>query len=274
MNQAGKRVYAVDLARGLAVFFMILVHVLITNGNSEVEHSLFGEIIDRLGETPAAPVFMATMGISFYYSRNTELMAGIKRGLYIILLGYVLNFFRGVLPVFLIKLLAPSMAAGIPEAVANYYDVFMELDILHFAGLSLIVMAVFRELKVNKYFFLLLAGVVAIVSPILWGIHVNTPVLDHLLDYLWGDKPSPVECIGNLVSFPFFPWFFFVLIGMFLGQTLVTSADPNKTFKFAGIIGSLILIVSSIIIDGNFGYQMNDYYHSRPGFVFLPWALS
>jgi uncharacterized membrane protein len=262
-----KRVYAVDLARGLAVLFMIGVHVLDTYSSHELQHTVLGLIIAWLGGPPSAPVFMALMGVSFYYSRNTDLKFGIKRGLEIILLGYILNILRGILPIFVVSLLAPSVAESIPQAVANYHDAFVELDILQFAGLSLIVMAIIRELKFNKYILLCLSVIIGFISPMLWNITPNIPVAGYFLDYLWGDKPSSMMCIGNLVSFPFFPWFTFVLIGMFLGDSLTKSTNLHETFKKAGIIGCSIMIVSLIIIVPNMSYHMHDYYHSRPGFV-------
>ena len=59
------RVYAINLARGLAVFYMVLVHVLITYATPTVTGSVFGTIVGFLGGPPAAPVFMALMGTSF-----------------------------------------------------------------------------------------------------------------------------------------------------------------------------------------------------------------
>ncbi len=171
MNQQ-ERVYAVDLARGLAVGFMIWVHVLLTYSTPEVVNSIFGIIIGFLGSPPAAPVFMTLMGLSFYYSRNKDLKSGIRRGLQIILFGYLLNFFRGVLPVYMTGLLSPSKAAGIPAAVADYTDAFLELDILQFAGLAFIVMSLIRYCKVNKYVLLFLALVIAVISPYMWAFRL------------------------------------------------------------------------------------------------------
>jgi predicted alpha/beta hydrolase len=108
--------------------------MLLTYSTSGVVNSIFGLIIGFLGGSPSAPVFMTLMGLSFYYSRNKGLKSGIRRGLQLILFGYLLNFFRGVLPVYLTGLPAPSKAAGIPAAVADYTNAFLELDILHFAG--------------------------------------------------------------------------------------------------------------------------------------------
>ena len=261
------RVYAVDLARGLAVLFMIWIHVLVTNSNSEVQHSIFGMAIGVLGGPLAAPVFMALMGISFYYSRNTDFYTGFIRGLKVILLGYVLNLCRGVLPIFLARLFVPSRAESIPEAVANYGDAFFELDILQFAGLALMVMALIRKLGINKYFLLFFALVISFLSPMLWGLKTSIPVVDHVLDFFWGDKPSAETCIGNLVSFPFFPWFVFVLVGMFVGETMTRSGNLPRTWKIIGMVGFLVLIMSSLVVVPNYEYHLNDYYHPRPGFV-------
>jgi hypothetical protein len=67
---------------------------------------------------------MALMGLSFDYSRHTEFKYGIQRGLWLILLGYILNLLRGVLPIVYVNLLSPSRAAQIPDAVANLTDAF------------------------------------------------------------------------------------------------------------------------------------------------------
>ena len=267
MPQDKTRLRAIDFARGLAVLFMIIVHVLITNAAPDVQHSLFGAIVMFLGGPPAAPVFMVLMGISFYYSKHTDFKYGIERGLWLILLGYILNLFRGVLPIVYVGLFAPSRAAHIPDAVANLADAFLELDILQFAGLAFIAMAVIRETHVNRYGLLLLAAAIATVSPLLWRVGSDVPVAGHLLDYLWGDIPSQEPSIGNLVSFPFFPWFAYVLVGMFLGDTLKRSTDVNATFKKIGMIGFVISITSLAAIASNYSYHVGDYYHSRPAFV-------
>ncbi len=264
MLQDGKRVYAIDLARGLAVLFMILIHVQITYSDAAFQSSALGLIIDFLGDAPAAPVFMALMGISFYYSRNTDFKSGVKRGLYIIFLGYVLNFLRGVMPLWIAAAVSPTAYAAIPPEVTVLKDAILELDILHFAGLALIVMAVLRELKTSKYVLLGLAIAIAIAAPMLWTLGSGIPVLGHFLDYLWGDKPSPVECLGNFVSFPFFPWFSFALLGMFLGDYLTKSGRSlHEAFNRMGIAGAVVIALSLPVLLSNYSYHMGDFYHCR-----------
>jgi len=262
MAEKRQRVLSIDLARGLAVFFMIGVHALITFGAPETRDSAFGYVVGFFGSPPAAPVFMALMGISFYYSRNTDMAKGIKRGIKIIALGYGLNILRGVLPVLVAKTILPHAALGIPVAVADCWDAFFEIDILQFAGLSLIIMAIIRRYEVDKYLLLTLAVVIAAVSPLFWGVSIHFPPVDHLLDYLWGNKPSVEPCIGNLVSFPFFPWFSYVLVGMFMGNLLSQSANPAKVIKRAGAVGIVLMLVGSALLYPDVGTHLGDYYHS------------
>lgn len=263
MATTGARIYSIDLARGIAVLLMILVHSLETLANSDVRHSVFGDVIDFLGGPPAAPVFMALMGASLFFSRKSGLWLGIKRGLYIIALGYVLNFARGVVPIWLAEWLRPASLTALPAEVKDTYVAFIDLDILQFAGLALIVMAVLRALKINRYVLLGLAAVIAIVSPMLWGYHTGIVPLDFALDYLWGDIPAKVEFIGNLICFPFFPWFAYVLLGMFLGETLSTSSNPGRIFRISGLVGAALLLLGLIMSSADFDYQWGDYYHHR-----------
>jgi uncharacterized membrane protein len=67
------RLMSIDLARGLAVFFMIAVHTLDVFACQEVKNSVLGQIIEFLGGPPAAPVFMTLMGFSFIFSRKSAL---------------------------------------------------------------------------------------------------------------------------------------------------------------------------------------------------------
>ncbi len=269
MGEGKARVYAIDLARGLAVFFMILVHVLITFSSDEIRASLFGRFIDFMGGPPAAPVFMAMMGASLFFSRHSDFKTTALRGLKIIGLGYLLNFLRGVLPILLTKSFLPSAYAQIPEAVQNMTDAFLEVDILQFAGLALIAGAFMKNLNLKWFTYLIIAAIVGSISPFLWKLGAGIPFLGELLNLLWGDKPSLEECVGNIVSFPFFPWFSFVLAGMAMGKVLTSSGDTDKIIKYAGMTGFIILIPTWPIVFGNFKYHMNDYYHCRPLAVLL-----
>lgn len=267
--QKPERLYAIDLARGFAILYMILVHTQIVYGTTQAIHSPLGRLIDFLGGPPAAPVFMMLMGTSAYFSRHTDRLSGLKRGFNIFLLGYLLNFLRGVLPVWTMQAFCPSAAAALPPDIANVKEAFLEIDILQFAGLALMAMAFLREFRPSRGLLLLLAALSAALAPVLWNWGTEIPVAGRALDLLWGSRPSAAPAIENWVSFPFFPWISFVLTGMFIGDILSQSEDKARDIRRLGFGGLLLLILSYATISNDLPYHMGDYYHSKTGAVVM-----
>ena len=261
-KQSG-RLLSVDLARGLAVFFMIAVHVLTVFANSGVQESVFGLVIGFFGGPPAAPVFMLLMGFSFIYSHKTGLKTKLLRGFQIFLAGYLLNLLRFVIPFETGKWLMPDMIASTPLSELNVYTLFTTVDILQFAGIALMIMALIQKMKFNKWVILSIAMVILLISPLLWGKSTDIPVVDFFLDLLWGDHKVPM--FDNTIAFPLFPWLTFPLLGMFLGETIKSSSNQDKSFRTMGIVSGIVLVVRLAIVIMNPEYQFNDYYHSRQG---------
>jgi len=259
------RFLSIDLARGLAVFFMIAVHTLEVFASEEVKNSVFGQIIEFFGGPPAAPVFMTLMGFSFMYSRKSELKPRLVRGLKIFLSGYMLNIIRGVLPFTLSTYLKMDVIETFPLEKLNVYTILTIVDILQFAGIALMIMALIQEFQINKYVILFSAFLISMLSPFLWGINLNIPVVDQISELFWGDKPIGFSFIANKIAFPVFPWLSFPLLGMFLGDIMKNSKDQSRTFKYFGIVGILVLVIGVVVSCSNVDYHFNDYYHSRQG---------
>jgi len=265
METTRKRLDAVDLARGLAVLFMIAVHVLEVYANTEVTNSVFGQVIAFLGGPPAAPVFMMLMGLSFAYSKKKDMSSGIIRGVKIFLSGYLLNFLRGVAPLLFARAINLPITEGLnSEQSFNLLNIFLIADILQFAGIALIIMAIIRELKINRYMLIFAAFLISMISPLLWKIRIDIPVLEQLADLFWGDKPLG-GFMANMVNFPVFPWLTFPLIGMAIGEIFSQSTHLPSLFKKIGLIGGIIMITGLLISSLNPEYHYNDYYHSRQG---------
>ena len=271
MNVIGQnnRLLSIDLARGLAVFFMIAVHTLEVFASEEVISSVFGQIIEFFGGPPAAPVFMTLMGFSFMYSRKPDLKPRLLRGFKIFLSGYVLNILRGVIPFTLSNQLEMDIAKTFPLEKLNEYSILTIVDILQFAGIALIIMALIQEFKINKYIILFTAFLISMLSPFLWGLKLNIPLIDQVLELFWGDQPIVFSFIDNKIAFPIFPWLSFPLLGMFLGDTMKNTNDQNRTFKHFGIGGIMVLFIGVAISYSDINFHINDYYHSRQGGMLL-----
>jgi uncharacterized membrane protein len=259
-----ERLEFVDLARGIAVIFMIAVHVLMVYANSTVKESHFGVIVEFLGGPPAAPVFMFLMGLSFIYASKKDLKASIFRGLKIFLAGYILNFFRAVLLKYTLNEFAPEFLIGSSFENISYITLLTIVDILQLAGLSIIILALVREFKLNKYIVLSTTIVISLISPMLWGINTNNPLINFVFDLFWGDNPVS-GFIENTVAFPLFPWVAFPLLGYFFGTMLTESGSKDKVLLYSLIPGGVSFIVGLALLANNFDYHFNDYYHARIG---------
>ena len=258
------RLAAVDLARGLAVLFMIAVHILLVHGDTALQSSFVGKIIQFLGGPPAAPIFMLLMGLSFAYAGKNEPGVTVRRGLIVLASGYLLNFLRGVLPLLVLGWFAPAATEGILPVGVGLTDLFLIGDILQFAGLALVAMALIHRMRAGSGAILIIATVVAGIAPFLWGLRSGFAPLDLVLDLLWGDRllPPPME---NAISFPVFPWLAFPLVGMVLGERLRNAADPRSDIRRAGLIGLALLAVGLGISFTDPEWHFNDYYHARWG---------
>lgn len=85
-----KRVPEIDIARALAVIFMVICHVFI---ELNVRYDVLGLPIDGiLGGPFAAPVFMFLMGIGMAYSRHSDAKWMFIRGLKLLAIAYPLTF--------------------------------------------------------------------------------------------------------------------------------------------------------------------------------------
>ena len=93
-----ERIQSFDIIRGLAIIFMVLIHIFSTYGTIETNVSVVGEIVDFLGGPPTAPVFIFLMGALFILSSKSNYKQKFFRGLGLIALGFVLNVCRGFIP--------------------------------------------------------------------------------------------------------------------------------------------------------------------------------
>jgi len=220
------RVAALDLARGLALLFMVMTHVRQYHGAPEVSYTAFGIVGRFLGAPLAAPTFMFLMGASQAFSTRATLGRGIRRGLELLALGYTLNVLRGTLPITIgVTLRLITLDEIAPHTASS---TFWNVDILQFAGTALIFLAVIRRFLPRPVHWLLLSALVAVASPLLWGRMTGWPILDWVLSLLWGGHRG--------VVFAIFPWLSYPLAGMAFGQWLAASARRGVLFRRAMLV--------------------------------------
>lgn len=201
-NKLKKRIKAIDLARGIGVFFIPMAHTLLIYGSKYTqEESWLGLTVHFFGKW--AGVFLIAMGFSYILSKNNTILKSIKRGFLLLIVGYLMNFLKLVVPV-LLKIVPESFinAYGwdLPINSNNIFYLLLTGDILQLAGMSLLFMGLIHKIAIkNNKIVLLLALLILIATEFIRGTKINIKEFDYVLDLLWGKDWN--------IYFAVFPWF-------------------------------------------------------------------
>ncbi|AND64535.1 hypothetical protein AX766_08965 [Flavobacterium covae] len=260
MGLTNNRIAAIDFTRGISVFFLIIVHTMLIYGTLETQtETTIGQIIIWLGR--GAAMYLIAMGISFTFSRRQSFYAITKRALYILYIGYSLNFVKFIIPEFIF--------GGLPYRFLNAYHLktqtlettlfFLGLgDILQLAGITLLLIAFINQITNNKWIYFFLGLLIIIVSKELSGLKINILGLQYICDLFFSNQYN--------VYFPVFPWSAFIFMGVFLGKQLKEINNDTQIFFRNLAIQSLGLIVLGLsLVLTNYKYHFGDYYHLGPG---------
>jgi uncharacterized membrane protein len=256
------RVAAIDTVRGLAVAVMIVVHCFAFFASHDAQEHGPGFVILDVAKLTA--VFLLCMGLSSAFSRARAPRDLAARGLRLLALGYALNVLKFLVPLFVLGNLPDALTidlgweVGAPETTRAY---LLLGDILHLAGLSLIVVAAARALGARPAHLIAGAAAVALVAPFTWGFRAGGPVSTYLCDLLFSERFT--------VFFPLFPWLAYVLVGHALGERLAEAGgDPRATLR-RWMPGAALLVVASVAVGVAWpaAWQGWDFYRTGPAGV-------
>ncbi len=235
-----KRQIEVDLLRGFTTLILIVCHVGLYLGPSDcIPLYVFADII---GSECGAPVFMTMMGISIVYSKHNNPKDLLIRGIKLFILGYIISFVRTLLPRFIL--------GNIDEWTS--IESFFVVDIMQFAGLSFIVLSLFKKLRLPCYISLIISLVLVFICQFIIDSGYPSEIITIPSYFL-----NLLVPITYWSCFPFMIWFFFPCFGLCLGELLIRCKDKDKLYTIYLIIG----LVGVIITYGSFIY-LYPYYTS------------
>lgn len=271
------RIIFIDLMRAFAVFQMVQGHTintLLAENFRNPDDIIYSTWLFMRGMT--APIFMFTAGIVFTYlfrlvkkpfSKNHRVKKGIKRGLLLIFLGYLLRY--------------PTWTIYDFSRVSDIsMGVFLAVDVLQLIGFGLLALLALLYLSekfdLNEYItFSVAALLIFLVSPIFFKIDWNSFLPRAIAGYFYTGTDS---------LFPFFPWAGYVIAGAVLGAYLAKHPLVFKSSIFSlwlTLVGLAFIIVSTVInyissLNGNAAVVNSATTHLvffRVGFVLLLNAL-
>lgn len=255
-----------DVARGLAVIFMVLVHVQESLGSEAAQETLMGRGVEFLGNIPSAPVFLFLLGAGMAYSRQASLQDQLKRGLALIAAGYALNLVRGSLPE-IWRWLATSEPAFLHQALEQ----FLYVDIFQAAGLSIVLISGLRHA------FSRTLAALAFTIALLFALNRIFPSFTStqiLTDLFWGISPTSF--------FPAFPWVIYPMTGWIFGQHLIRTPRIHSFYAWIGVTNALLLVALHSLYLNRFdtdhlmGLDDHAYYHHSlySVSIFIPFILT
>ena len=210
------RFASIDFLRGLAIILMVVIHfakyLLVTPEKSSTTYYLI-----NFAALFAAPLFLFIAGISLVFSLTKRKQRArshlIKRAIFLIIVGFL---FINIWPA----------------------------DILHFIGLFLLIsLFIF---KLNKPLKIIIANIFLWLSPIILIYFVNYNSAWARVAYEFSNFWTFSGFFNNLLFngfHPIFPWIFFTIMGVVIGEYFVNSKNNKQKniFIFYNILIGIIL---------------------------------
>ena len=266
-----------DIARGLSVLFMVLIHVQEYFLNHNTAQPQLESFVDFLGGIPAAPVFMFLMGVGWVYSRRSTPKVLLRRGLGLLGTGYLLSIMRGVLPNLL-----HFTVSGSPYYLAQGIQQLVFVDILQFSGLAMMAFALIKRINLGPKAVALMAVGLAVINGIL-AYYYEVIAFEEVLVPLGYTYASIASGLGQLILehilglfvgyngltfFPFLTWMIYPLLGYLFGYGLVRVSNQARFYTINGFIGMVIFFGTTYVLDyilewENLLYSASGYYHHQ-----------
>ena len=249
----------IELAKCAAILCLALIHCVIECTPEEQLVSGIPYLFDTvIGGPLSATVFMFAMGVGVAHKNSQSTRDGALRGLRIMLISYMLNICRFLIPYLI--------GYGITGDTGKYIDPLLYKvlcnDVLLFAGMALVLIALFRKMKLKDWQMAAIAFAASAAGTMLNGVDVNNALGNILLGYLIGTE----DAAGMVMSyFPLLNWLVFPVSGYIFGKRLLRLKDKNL---FYGILSAICVPVATIYYAvgivyerGMFGEGQNCYYH-------------
>ena len=220
-----------DIARGIALVFMTFSHSI----------EILGWFFDpNASSTPSwadvdavikavAPVFIFCMGISLCYSRKKTPRDLTRRAIFMVGIVFLLEIARTAIPTFIEWLVFRDF-----QSIRYAYQ-FLCVDIMQFATLTLLTIALLKKLNCRPAYMLAVAVVFSIAGQLLQGVSTGSVIGDYAVGYLWHSHST--------AYFPLLNWFILPVIGYALGYLWLRLEDKETFFRLITPIGAIFTIV-------------------------------
>ncbi len=250
----------VDISKAVVACTLAAIHVFVLCSPDRVlDYFGVAYIFDSvLGGPMAAPLFMFSMGIGLAYSKDRSPKRLLKRGISLILMGYLLNICRYLIP--------SIVGYGISGEYSFYMNplpfLFFGNDIWQFAGIAHIFMAFLLWLGMSETGTLNTGIILAALAMTMGDVNTRNDAANVILGHIVG-----VGDEGRIYSdFPLFIWFAIYAGGYTFGYFLLRLKDKKRFYSIV-TLPFLIISITVMVLEYRFevgmmgGSGANVFYH-------------
>jgi len=237
-----KRLLELDLLKAVAIVAMILCHAVYMLGAHLPNHKT--DVAYFIGDyvfgcyLAVAHAFMFAMGVGIVLSPKNKPLDLVKRGIFLYVMAFVLNFFR-----YGIYALIDGLIEG-HFAEETIYALVVQ-DIFHFAGLAMIFTGAMKALKLKEWHICLIGVAFSVAGSFLAFLYQGHPVPNYLLGHL-------VVTTEEDSTFAFLNWYLFVGFGLFFGRLLQQTQDKDKLYRIVLLVSAPVMVLY-LVLTGVFG---------------------
>lgn len=232
-----QRNVTLDVSKGLILITLPVIHSVLFFCSTSVHHSTGGQILAFIAEL-AAPVFMITMGIAITHGKRKTVRQILNRSLKLLLLGYILN---------VLKFIIPELLFGLPESLFTENGLRKDLtgllrlitigDILQLAAISYFICGFLYRIPKYASWATAVTLIIVLLSPITWNIEPTSTLFRYPVTLLNGVPPDSF--------FPVFPWMAYPISGLSVGY-IMKSFTERTTYLLLSISGFILCILGLI----------------------------
>lgn len=260
-----------DVFRFILIYRLAVVHVFVDGSPPEMLDKLsipyyFDSVV---GGVIGPTRFMILMGVGLMYSRHGSPKELFKRGLKIGFIGFLLNVFR-----YLIPSLVGYVVSGDVEKYLNPLPyLFFGNDIMQFASLAMMLMALLKLFKLTPWKILGVSVVLSIIGTVFRHVDFHNNVLNVIFGHIIGvETESGDPYIYS--DFPLLIWFIFYAFGYVFGYYYQRLKDKRQ---FYNVVSPICFVVAAAFcaweIIGGYGMMMgegaNVFYHMKTNEAFV-----
>ena len=251
----------VDIAKAEMVIMLPFIHCIIECISDEGLCSGIPYLFDTIIGGPfSGPMYLFAMGIGLVYSRKTTPGLQLKRGLILLGIFYLSNTCRFLIP----YLIGYKISGDREQFIDPLFYRWLGNDVLLFASLAIITIAVFRYLGLSDKAMLGIAAAMTVASSLIGDVDTHSMFGNIFLGYFIGTD----DATGLVISdFPLMTWLIMPVAGMVFGRVLMRVKNKRAFYR---IISPLPLIIALAYFPigihfgwGMFGEGQNCYYHMK-----------